>query len=288
MLSEKRSEFPLWFRENPHSVCESAGSIPGLTQWVKYPALPPAWGSYLVLLWLWCRPATAALIRPLACELLYAAGVIVKRKKSRERDLQDDLVYDSGFAVRLSKPQGMKWLIQGHTANSGNVETRAQCFWIRVYEIMSFQLPRDWWRLNVPEDSREVVERKIGHEPTHPQEAVWALSDREKGDEKEHGDSHLPLAPPGPGWNISSWIHSLRLDRYVPCEAEAQKQVKPKFKNFHNGVLVMARQKRIRKGTMRLQLWSPSSLSGVRIWHCRELWCRSQTWLRSRVAVALA
>ena len=28
-------------------------------------------------------------------------------------------------------------------------------------------------------------------------------------------------------------------------------------------------------------------LSGLRIWHCRELWCRSQTQLRSHVVVAV-
>ena len=28
-------------------------------------------------------------------------------------------------------------------------------------------------------------------------------------------------------------------------------------------------------------------LSGLRIQHCRELWCRLQTWLGSRIAVAL-
>ena len=33
------------------------------------------------LLWLWCRPAAAALIRPLAWELLYATGAALKRKK---------------------------------------------------------------------------------------------------------------------------------------------------------------------------------------------------------------
>ena len=29
-------------------------------------------------------------------------------------------------------------------------------------------------------------------------------------------------------------------------------------------------------------------LSGLRIWRCRELWCRSQMWLGSGVAVAVA
>ena len=32
------------------------------------------------LLWLWCSPATATLIRPLAWELPYAVGVALKRK----------------------------------------------------------------------------------------------------------------------------------------------------------------------------------------------------------------
>ena len=35
---------------------------------------------------------------------------------------------------------------------------------------------------------------------------------------------------------------------------------------------------------MRVQ--SLASLDGLRIQHCRELWCRSQTWLGSQIAVA--
>ena len=34
----------------------------------------------LVLPWLWCRPAAAAVIQPLAWELLYATGVALKSK----------------------------------------------------------------------------------------------------------------------------------------------------------------------------------------------------------------
>ena len=30
------------------------------------------------------------------------------------------------------------------------------------------------------------------------------------------------------------------------------------------------------------------SISGLKIWHCRELWCRSQSRLRSDVAVTAA
>ena len=38
-------------------------------------------GSDLVLLWLWCRPAATALIRPLAWEPPYAAGVALEKAK---------------------------------------------------------------------------------------------------------------------------------------------------------------------------------------------------------------
>ena len=56
---------------NPTSTYENVGSLPGLTQWVKDPAL----------LWLWWRPAAAAPIRSLAWELPHAAGAALKRKK---------------------------------------------------------------------------------------------------------------------------------------------------------------------------------------------------------------
>ena len=38
---------------------------------------------------------------------------------------------------------------------------------------------------------------------------------------------------------------------------------------------------------MRMQLQSLALLSGLRIGYCCELWCRSQTCLRSHVAVAV-
>ena len=40
-------------------------------------------GSDPMLLWLWWRPAAVAPIRPLAWELLYVAGVALKKKKKK-------------------------------------------------------------------------------------------------------------------------------------------------------------------------------------------------------------
>ena len=38
---------------------------------------------------------------------------------------------------------------------------------------------------------------------------------------------------------------------------------------------------------MRIQVRPLASISGLRIQHCLELWCRSQTWFRSFIAVAV-
>ena len=54
-----------------------------------------------------------------------------------------------------------------------------------------------------------------------------------------------------------------------------------------SGVTIVVQQKRIRLGTIRLQVRSLASLSGLGIKRCHELWCRSQTQLESGVAVAV-
>ena len=42
-------------------------------------------GSDLVLLWLWCRPAAAAPIRPLAWEPPYVTGAALKGQKDKKK-----------------------------------------------------------------------------------------------------------------------------------------------------------------------------------------------------------
>ena len=59
---------------NPARNREVASSIPGLAQWVKDAAL----------LWLWCRPAATALIRPLAWEPPYAEGAALEKTKKKK------------------------------------------------------------------------------------------------------------------------------------------------------------------------------------------------------------
>ena len=62
----------------------AAGSIPGLTQWVKDLVLPVGHrcGSDHALLRLWRRPAAAALNRPLTWEPPSAMGAALKGKKN--------------------------------------------------------------------------------------------------------------------------------------------------------------------------------------------------------------
>ena len=60
-----------------------------------------------------------------------------------------------------------------------------------------------------------------------------------------------------------------------------------KKKKVNAGVPIVAQQKRIRLVSMRMRVPSLALLSGLRIQHCWELWCKSQTRLRPGIAVAV-
>ena len=60
------------------------GLIPGLSQWVKDPALLSRCGSDIALLWLWCKLADVTLIHPILWELPYVVGVDLKIKKNKK------------------------------------------------------------------------------------------------------------------------------------------------------------------------------------------------------------
>ena len=49
-------------------------------------------GLDVALLWLWCRPAAVAPIRPLAWGLLYATGTALKKRQKKKNSSGNPLV----------------------------------------------------------------------------------------------------------------------------------------------------------------------------------------------------
>ena len=75
---------------NPTSIHEDVGSIPGLTHWAKGSSIALSRGVghrgwNPLLLRLWYRPAAAAQIQPLVWEFPYAAYMPPPKKRKERR-----------------------------------------------------------------------------------------------------------------------------------------------------------------------------------------------------------
>ena len=91
---------------------------------------------------------------------------------------------------------------------------------------------------------------------------------------------------PGPGTSASRGCGQKNKIKRRKERKEIEKK-KMLQQRYRSGVPVVTHRKQIQLGTMRLSVRSLASLSGLRIWRCRGLWCRSQTQLGSCIVVAV-
>ena len=71
-----------------------------------------------------------------------------------------------------------------------------------------------------------------------------------------------------------------------PCDrCPAHEFLKRNIQIWSLGVPIVVQWKQIRLGSTRIWVQSLALISGLGIWCCHELWCRSQTWLGSGAAV---
>ena len=84
---------------------------------------------------------------------------------------------------------------------------------------------------------------------------------------------------------LKSYVKNTR--EHISYEFLRYSGVCKRVKKILGGVPIVAQWKQIQLVSMTMRVQSLASLSGLEIWHCRELWYRLQTRLRSCVAVAV-
>ena len=92
-------------------------------------------------------------------------------------------------------------------------------------------------------------------------------------------------------WHLELNVDVFALGFCVDCDSpsliEVGSSIIVKPIRFENPEFLWLSRLRIWLVLMRMQVWSLASLTGVRIWLCRNLRCRSKMWLRSIVVVAV-
>ena len=83
------------------------------------------------MLWLWCSPAAAALIRSLAWEPSYATGAVLGEKK-KKKTVKIEKSFTSTFSILVNVIIKLKYKLLFDTAQVG---TRAQSERIRTYNF---------------------------------------------------------------------------------------------------------------------------------------------------------
>ena len=71
-----------------------------------------------VLLWLWCRPAAVAPIRPLAWELPYATGCGPKKKKKKKKETLENSTRINSTRITNSNMTPYGFPMQGITQSA--------------------------------------------------------------------------------------------------------------------------------------------------------------------------